>query len=672
MAEILVVVVGTMIYNIVNKKLMVLLGSYTMKRVLAIISIILINVFFTSNFSMAKLTFNQEEIAEEAVEENSILFMVDNPYAFVEEEFQLIDPNNTQVESIIINGRTLIPLRFFAEKFGFEVEWNENEHMATMVKDDIEICLKPDSDVININGMNTQMNSKPLIIQNRLFVPLRDINERFGKKVSYRKGIVSVTDGDTSIEEYSDNEFIETYYNFVRCKVIMDHSIKPITKYEAATYFVNHILSYYNKSVPDLDLYYFPDNKDIPEEAYYHCNLAAYLNLVKVEKGDFEPFKELSDIEINEALLRLKEILINQPDLDFVTTKEIKTDLLSLIKEKAGSKSYRIRVSVYDFADETSVSYNGQERFYPASLTKVANLLCFFEEVQKGNFSLDNTYKLKQSDKYINGNKVVGTGDLQYKSNGSKYTYSEILSKMVSLSDNIAANIIFDALGREKLDSFLERYGLNDTKIYKKYYDGNRALPTNYSTTDDLNKMLVLLENRIALGDNLSAQGIEYMKKTVNKDRIALYAPEDVVIANKIGYVSRLSGDMALVYYPDREPIALTIVAEGINGRGINQEDASKLIGTISREIINYYRIETGPSLYVDGELVQERIGFRFIGNRPYIKEHSSLEGYLKEDKMLGNGKYISLDSLVMDNECMYSLREYPQKSVSITNEGNQ
>jgi len=674
-----------MIYNIINKKLLVFLGCSTMKKVIAIIFALFINICFTSNFSLAKLFYGHEEKVdyrdeavdnldetvdnqEEPVEESNILFMVNNPYACVNGEFCLIDPDNYLVETIIIEGRTLIPLRFFAENFGFEVEWNADEYTATMVKDDKTICIKPDSDIIKINGNFSQLNAKPLIFQNRLYIPIRDINEMVGKKVFYRNGVISVTDSDVSIEDYNNNEFREIYCNFVRCKILKEHSIKTISKYEVASYFVNHVFAYYNKSIPQLDLYFFPDNKIIPKEAYYHCNLAVYLNLLKVEKADFEPYRILTENDINEVLARFEELLSNRPNLDFNNSVDEKKDLLFIISDIVKNKNYQVRVSVYDFATGETVSYNGKERFYPASLTKVANLLFFLEEVQKGNFSLNNTYTLKYSDKYIRGAKVAGTGVLKDQANGTKYTYDDILSKMISLSDNVAANIIFDALGRAKLDSFCERYQLNDTKVYKKFYDGDRSLPSNYTTTDDLTKMLVLLENRVFLENSLANQGIGYMIKTVDKARIALYAPADTVIANKIGFISRLASDMALVYFPEREPIALTIAVEGVAKKAIDQDSANKLIGTLAREIINYYRTESGPSLYIDGNLIEEGIGLRFIDGRPYLKGYSSLEGYDAEVKIIGKEKYISLDSLESDNNCTYSLGEYPQKSVNIIN----
>ncbi len=634
-----------------------------MKKVIAIIIVILVNVCFINNLSSEKSVSGEVK----PTDCNSVLFMINNPYASVNGQFDLIDAENAQVEPALINDRTLIPIRFFSEKFGFEVGWDSNSRISTIVKGDKSICIKPDSSVITVNGKDISLDVPSKIIHNRLYVPLRNINEMVGKKVSYKKGVILVTDEDTSIEDYEDKEFADAYFNFIRMDVLNRYNTEGLPRWEAAYDLINHILTYYGKVLPTADLYFFPDYKVIPKECYYHAELAAYLDLLTVEKGDFEPFKPLYEEEINAALSKFREMLSNEPELNLVNVAKAQEDLLSIISNTVKNKSDIIRISVYDFATDTSVNYNDKERFYAASLTKIVNLLCFMEEVKDGKFDLNSTYTLKQSDKYVNGYKVTGTGNLQYQSNGTRYTYRDILSRMISLSDNVGANIIFDTLGSDKFDCFCQKYELKDTKIYKKFYDANKAVPSNYTTVADLTRLLVLLENRAVVDDNLATEGIEFMKRTDNKSRIPRNAPKDVVIANKIGSLSRLAGDMALIYFPDREPIALTIVVEGKNRSQINEAKANELIGLLAKEIIDYYRQYPKPSLYIDGSLIQKSIGFRFVNNRPYIRWHNSLENYSPDSILIGAEKYISLDSLTKDKECRFLLEGYPCQVIRIT-----
>lgn len=633
------------------------------KKVMAIIIVLLVNVSLVNSLSSEEWVWDEVE----STESSTVLFMINNPYASVNGEFKLIDTENANVEPALINDRTLIPIRFFSENFGFEVGWDSNSRTATIEKGDKSICIKPDSSVVTVNGEEVLLDVPSTIIHNRLYVPLRNLNEMVGKKVSYKKGVILVSDDDVSIEDYEAKEFADVYINFVRRDVLNRFDMEELPRWEIAYELVNHVMTYHGKKIPTCDIYYFPDKKAIPMEAYNQVELAVYLDLLAVEKGDFEPFKSLAEEEVNAALSKFEELLSKEPEFNMVSVSNANEDLLSAISNRVKNRSEIIRISVYDFATDSSVNYNGEERFYPASLTKVLNLLCFMEQVKDGKLNLDSTHTLKQSDKYINGTKVTGTGNLQYQANGTKYTYRDILSRMISLSDNVGANIIFDTVGSNKFDAFCEKYQLNNTRIYKKYYDGNSAVPSNYTTADDLTRMLVLLENRLVVDDDLSNTGIGFMKKTDTRTRIPRYAPKDVVIANKIGTLSRLAGDMALIYFPDREPIALTIIVEGKNKSSINEEKANDLIGLISKDIIEYYRQYPKPYLYIDGNLVQEATGFRFINNRPYIRWHSSLENYPSESILIGSEKYVSLDSLTKDNSCRFLLEGYPCRAIRIT-----
>jgi hypothetical protein len=51
------------------------------------------------------------------------------------------------------------------------------------------------------------------------------------------------------------------------------------------------------------------------------------------------------------------------------------------------------------------------------------------------------------------------------------------------------------------------------------------------------------------------------MLETENKQRIGRYIHnKDALVANKVGTVDHMVGDMALLYFPHRPPLALTIM----------------------------------------------------------------------------------------------------------------
>ncbi|NLD46282.1 MAG: copper amine oxidase N-terminal domain-containing protein [Clostridiaceae bacterium] len=88
-------------------------------------------------------------------------------------------------------GRTMVPIRAIAEGFGAKVNWNDVLDMVEITHDNIEIKFKLNyyEDVLLITDLETNhiksvaMDSKPVIKNDRTFVPYRAISEAFGYEV---------------------------------------------------------------------------------------------------------------------------------------------------------------------------------------------------------------------------------------------------------------------------------------------------------------------------------------------------------------------------------------------------------------------------------------------------------------------------------------------------------
>jgi TusA-related sulfurtransferase len=64
---------------------------------------------------------------------STIELWIDNPQAKVNGVTKWIDENNHNVKPIIINGRTMLPIRFVAENLGCEVLWDGNTKKITII-----------------------------------------------------------------------------------------------------------------------------------------------------------------------------------------------------------------------------------------------------------------------------------------------------------------------------------------------------------------------------------------------------------------------------------------------------------------------------------------------------------------------------------------------------------
>ncbi len=62
----------------------------------------------------------------------TIELWIDNPQAKVNDAMVYIDPNNHNVKPIIVNDRTMLPLRFVAESLGCDVGWDNDTRTITI------------------------------------------------------------------------------------------------------------------------------------------------------------------------------------------------------------------------------------------------------------------------------------------------------------------------------------------------------------------------------------------------------------------------------------------------------------------------------------------------------------------------------------------------------------
>ncbi len=87
-----------------------------------------------------------------------------------------------------IAGRTLVPLRGVFEAIGAYVEWNPQLKMVTARKEDEEIQLTIGGKIAKKNGAEIEIDVAPRVINGTTMVPLRFIAEALGAKVNFDAG----------------------------------------------------------------------------------------------------------------------------------------------------------------------------------------------------------------------------------------------------------------------------------------------------------------------------------------------------------------------------------------------------------------------------------------------------------------------------------------------------
>lgn len=98
----------------------------------------------------------------------------------------------TDVDPILIAGRTMIPLRAAGEALGASIVWNSNDQSITITKDGDTILFHLFSTLYYVNGNPTYSDVAPLMIQNRTLLPLRVFAESLDAKVYWDQYLYDV------------------------------------------------------------------------------------------------------------------------------------------------------------------------------------------------------------------------------------------------------------------------------------------------------------------------------------------------------------------------------------------------------------------------------------------------------------------------------------------------
>lgn len=86
---------------------------------------------------------------------------------------------------IIVDGRTLVPLRAIFEAFGAQVDWNGDTRTVMAVKDNTTIKLKIGEKAIEVNGEHKKLDAAPQVVNDRTLVPVRAVSEALGCMVDW-------------------------------------------------------------------------------------------------------------------------------------------------------------------------------------------------------------------------------------------------------------------------------------------------------------------------------------------------------------------------------------------------------------------------------------------------------------------------------------------------------
>ncbi len=217
-----------------------------------------------------------------------------------------------------------------------------------------------------------------------------------------------------------------------------------------------------------------------------------------------------------------------EPASTLKNSGEVLNQIQKLISQLRGQYA----VYIYAFNRQEAYGLNQDKIFPAASLNKVPIMLAFYKEIEKGSFSEETEYRLKEEDI-----QDYGTGSMRYEEPGKIYTYRELLRLAGKQSDNTAAYVIGKIVGLTKIQEFVDQLGLKQTSIEK-----------NETSAEDLGKLFIsVYKNELFRKEIYKNNFFADLKKTDFEDRLPAGFPSGTTVIHKIGNGERAYHDCGLV-----------------------------------------------------------------------------------------------------------------------------
>jgi beta-lactamase class A len=273
----------------------------------------------------------------------------------------------------------------------------------------------------------------------------------------------------------------------------------------------------------------------------------------------------------------------------------LRSDIQALV-DSAGQE-----VAVYyrDLGDGDSLLLNPDLRMHAASTMKVPVMIQLYQDRADGLLSLDDSLEVRTTfASIVDGSPYELTPDSDsdttlYELSGEKVTYRHLIELMITVSSNLATNILIEEVGAERVTASMRTLGADSIQVLRGVEDGPafRAGLSNTTTARDLGVILSALGRGEVVSPEASREMVEVMSRQQFRSKIPAELPEDVRVAHKTGWITGISHDAALVYPPETPPFTLIILTRGFQ----DSEQAEELAATIARRVYDYHVDKHGP-----------------------------------------------------------------------------
>jgi beta-lactamase class A len=232
-------------------------------------------------------------------------------------------------------------------------------------------------------------------------------------------------------------------------------------------------------------------------------------------------------------------------------------------------------------------TYHGDEVFHAASTMKIPVMIELFHLAQEGRLKLSDPLPIKNEfHSLADGSTFTldpaddSETDL-YKAVGQTRTLSQLCELMITVSSNLATNLLIQKLGVENIRATVHSLHADGMNVLRGVED-NKAFArglNNTTTAEGLATLLLAIANGRAVDAESSKQMLEILERQKFNEGIPAGVPAGTVVAHKTGELTKLHHDAGIVYA--KRPFVVVVLVKGME----DFKASGALIADITHEL---------------------------------------------------------------------------------------
>ena len=270
--------------------------------------------------------------------------------------------------------------------------------------------------------------------------------------------------------------------------------------------------------------------------------------------------------------------------------EKFKVNVIEKVKLKELELNCRIGLAFKDKETSFEIEYRANERFHAASTMKLPVMIDVFRQAEAGIFSLDDKIVIDPICKSFLEDTTFECDARGYIKEmlHKEVTIRKVTEEMITVSDNLATNLLIAKCGYRKINSTMRKLGAKTGYVLRGIQDEPAYLAglSNRMTAHDLNVLNQAIDKNLAASPESCAEMRKILLAQKYNDMIPELLPDDVKVAHKTGSITGVRHDSAIIY-ADFGTWYLTILTDSLKDGNSGKKAIAELSLIIYEELKN-------------------------------------------------------------------------------------